>query len=400
MLVHWIWLCCCNTSQRMKTAVLEAFPDPEDAYCAQYDALARIEGLTEEAVAAFMDKELAPAQRILDKCTELDIGVITLKDQQYPSRLKNIFDPPPVLYYRGTLPQMDGLPVIGAVGTRHASAYGMNVAYRMGYQLSAGGAVVVSGAAAGIDSSVMQGALMAGGKVVGVLGCGVDIVYPKSNRYLFEDLYRGGCVISEYPPQARPDRWNFPRRNRIISGLSNGVVVIEAPSGSGSLITAHHALEQGRDVFTVPGNVDMPSFEGSNSLLRDGAVAVRDGWDVLSEYQSIYGLQLQPQKEPPTLQQAVAQKPATPRKRAASSKKSEKITVDKKVDRSYIDLKDVLPTLSQQERALVQLLEKECPVDDLIARSGQSAAQVSAMLTVLEIRGIVRRLPGNRVCLM
>lgn len=400
MLVHWIWLSICPISERLKMAVLEHFADPEDVYAAGREDLAKVESLTPDAIDALMDKNLSAANKILYQCTDKDISVVTLCDEDYPARLKNIFDPPLVLYYRGKLPQMDDLPVIGAVGTRKASAYGMNVAYRMGYQLAGYGAVLVSGAADGIDASVMQGALMAEGTVVAVLGCGVDVVYPKINKHLFEDLYRCGCVLSEYPPQTRPDKWHFPRRNRIISGLSNGVVVIEAPVGSGSLITAHHALEQGRDVFTVPGNVDMPSFEGSYNLLREGAIAVRDGTDVMGEYQALYNLRLKPIAEPAMPQRKVAQKPEAPSQKPAPGKKETKITVDKQVKRNYIDLEEVLPTLPQEQRALAQLLTEECLVDDLIARSGQSAAQVSAALTVLEIRGIVRRLPGNRVSLM
>ena len=400
MLVHWIWLSTRSMSDRMKAAVLEAFADPEDAYAASREALENLGSLTPEALESLMDKDLSASKKILNRCTDNEISLVTLHDADYPTRLKNIFDPPLVLYYRGKLPTMDDVPVIGAVGTRHASAYGLNVSYRMGYQLASYGAIVVSGAADGIDASAMQGALMAGGTVIAVLGCGVDRIYPKVNKFLFEDLYRSGCVMSEYPPQTRPEKWHFPRRNRIISGLSNGVVVVEAPEGSGSLITAHHALEQCRDVFAVPGNVDMPSFAGSYGLLRDGATPVRDGWDVMSEYQSLYDLRMQPIPEPNVQLQKVAQKPLSPAKKQPPVKKDRKITVDKAAKQPYIVLEDILPTLSQQERALVQLLTEERLVDELIAQSGQSAAQVSATLTVLEIKGVVRRLPGNRVSLM
>lgn len=400
MLVHWIWLSICPISERLKMALLEHFADAEDVYAAGREDLAGVDALTPEAMDALTDKNLSAANKILHQCADKDISLVTLQDEDYPARLKSIFDPPLVLYCRGKLPRMDDVPVIGAVGTRKASAYGMNVAYCMGYQLAGYGAVVVSGAADGIDASVMRGALMAEGRVVAVLGCGVDVIYPKVNKHLFEDLYRCGCVISEYPPQTRPDKWRFPRRNRIISGLSNGVVVVEAPKGSGSLITAHHALEQGRDVFAVPGNVDMLSFEGSYNLLREGATPVRDGTDVMGEYQALYDLRLRPIAEPTMSQRKVAQKPDVPAQKAVSGKKEIKITVDKQVKRNYIDLEEVLPTLTEQQRSLVQLLTRECLVDELIARSGQSAAQVSAALTVLEIKGVVRRLPGNRVSLM
>ena len=171
------------------------------------------------------------------------------------------------------------------VGTRHASPYGMTTAKKMGYQITKCGGIVVSGMAYGIDGMAMKGALTAGAPVVGILGCGAEMVYPPSNRPLFSDVENYGCIMSEFPPGTPPVKWNFPKRNRIISGMSCGVLVVEAPEKSGALITARCAADQGRDVFVVPGNIDVPTFVGSNRLLRDGAIAVSSGWDILSEYQ-------------------------------------------------------------------------------------------------------------------
>ena len=269
-------------------ALLQQFRDPEDIFYAEDKAFDHIAQLTQEAKLSLQDKNLTPAEEILDACRREKLHILTFRDAAYPSALKNIADPPVVLYYRGQLPDWDATAVIGVVGTRKASVYGMTTAKRLGYQIGKCGGILVSGMAYGIDSMAMSGALTAGQSVVGVLGCGADIVYPLSNRALFRDTEQYGCILSEFPPGTPPSKWNFPRRNRIISGLSNGVLVIEAPEKSGALITARLAAEQGRDVFAVPGNIDIPTCVGSNRLLRDGAIMVSSGWDVLCEYQGLY----------------------------------------------------------------------------------------------------------------
>ena len=239
MLVHWIWLATRpGMNDRIKAAVIERFGDAEDVFYADSGAYQSVDGLTVEACEALQDKSLTEARGILAQCTDKDIGILTFRDAAYPSRLKNISDPPMVLYYKGRLPDFDALPLIAVVGTRKASAYGITAAKRMGYGIAQCGGVVVSGIASGIDGAAMSAALTAGGTVVGVLGNGADIVYPLSNRALFADTERRGCLLTEFPPGTPPHKWNFPKRNRIISGLSCGVLVVEAPFKSGSLITA------------------------------------------------------------------------------------------------------------------------------------------------------------------
>ena len=409
MLIHWIWLATRpNMNDRQKKLILDAFEDPEDAFSECETAYLQVEGLHKEALDALADKNLTEAQKILRQCVDKGISICTYHDKTYPKRLKHIVDPPLILYCKGELPDMEAAPVVAAVGTRRASAYGMNVSRRMGYQIAACGGILVSGMAAGNDGMAMQGALLAGGSVVGVLGCGVDVVYPKSNSRLFADMERNGCLISEFPPETPPYRWNFPKRNRIISGLSNGVVVIEAPEGSGSLITAKQALEQGRDVFCVPGNVDIPTFAGSNALLRDGAIPVRDGWDVVSEYESAYPNAVHPMKTSVEIQDVsdddkivpkVAEKTDYPKKKRPNDKKKEKTPIDNCPKQPYSDVKDKLSKLPDTERQIVELLTSERLVDDLIAETGLPAAKVGAALTMLEIKGIIKRLPGKRISL-
>ena len=261
----------------------------------------------------------------------------------------------------------------------------------------------MSGLAEGYDGSAMGGALTAGGKVIGVLGCGVDVVYPPMHRSLYRDTEKNGCLISEFPPKTPPYKWNFPKRNRIISGLSNGVLVVEAPYKSGSLITAREAADQGRDVFVVPGNIDVPTFHGSNALLRDGAIAVSSGWDVVSEYAAVYPDKIRKENgetvflsEQEKVLPKVAQKPETPAKNPLFDRKKEKKPIDNGPKKTYSDQQN----LSDEERELLKPLQKgEALVDDLIAASGLPAGKVLSMLTMLQIRGIVELLPGKRVAL-
>ena len=408
MLIHWIWLATRpELHERQKLAVLDAFGDPEEVFYGEKASYAKVEGMTQAGVEALADKDLIQAQKILDQCVEKGIQVCTYHDGAYPVRLKNIADPPVVLYYKGNLAGLDSAPVIGVVGTRKASAYGLTTAKRMGYQIARCGGILVSGLAEGNDGSAMAGALMAGGTVVGVLGCGADVVYPAMHRSLYLDTERNGCLISEFPPNTPPYKWNFPKRNRIISGLSNGVLVVEAPHGSGSLSTARQAADQGRDVFVVPGNIDVPTFQGSNALLRDGAIAVSSGWDVVSEYVMLYPDKIHqdsgviPFKSDSGENMAkVAQKPTLFEKRSLFDRKKEKKPVDNKQKKPYSDQQDILATLSEEERELLKPLKNgEILVDDLIADSGLSASKVLSMLTMLQIRGVVELLPGKRVAL-
>ena len=417
MLAHWVWFAHRpGLGDRGKVTVLQHFSCPEEIYFAAQSSFDHIPGLTSEAKEALNDKDMTKAEEILELCRREKIHLLTFRDAAYPMRLKNIPDPPVLLYYKGQLPDFDAYPVIGVVGTRKASAYGLTTAKRMGYQIGKCGGIVVSGMAYGIDGMAMAGALTAGQQVVGVLGCGVDIIYPLSNRALFRDVEQYGCLLSEFPPGTQPLKWNFPKRNRIISGLSNGVLVVEAPEKSGALITAHQAAEQGRDVFAVPGNIDIPSFAGSNQLLRDGAIMVSSGWDVLSEYAGLYPDKLHRQdisprqsayadevrtaaKETDSLPK-VAQNVVLPSKNGDLKKNLEKKTIDNAPSTAYSDVNNTMPSLTSQEQLVVTALAKgERLVDDVIAETGLSTGKLLAALTMLELKGVIRRLPGKRIVL-
>lgn len=346
-----------------------------------------------------LDKSLSGADRILRECDNKRISILTWGDAAYPARLKTIPDPPLVLYYEGRMPNLESTAVIGMVGTREASLYGMKHAKELGYQLGKGGAIVVSGIAVGIDRMSLEGALSAGMPVISVLGNGTDVVYPKRNRRLYDDVRANGCLLSEFPPGTRPLWTNFPTRNRIISGLSLGVVVVEAPAVSGALITARTALEQGRDVFTIPANLGVDSCKGNLMLLKDGAVLVEDGSDVLREYAGRFDLDLNKfpadfHVDDAGLPQATEERTTPPR--AEVDKKS----IDKENLANYIVLENILPEVSEDCAKVLKILSAgDLHVDAIVERTSIPASKVSTAMTILQIKKFVKRLPGMRFSL-
>lgn len=401
MLLHWIWFAeMKDISLLHKHRLLERFGDPEELYRMSEEALLQA-GLPEKEQIALADKELWKAEQIAERCAKRDIGVLPVLDSAYPKRLRNSPDAPIVLYYKGVLPDWEARPFIGVVGTRKASAYGLQVAHQLGSQIASCGGFVVSGGAAGGDTAAMQGAMAAGYPVVGVLGCGVDVVYPYSNRKLFEAIVKEGCLISEYPPGTEARSWHFPARNRIISGVSNGVLVVEAPQKSGALITARFALEQGRDVFVVPGNINSPTCEGSNALLKEGAAPVLSGWDVVSGYEFLYPGKLQKnltvalysQEETPA---KVAQSPVYLENSPNKTAESGKIPIDNSDKSPYIELVKNRPTLNEEEQAVLACL-KESPQEAsfLMDALDMPSGKILSILTMLTVKGYAQKHPGG-----
>lgn len=283
--LYWVWMAQrLGTANRVFVNLMLQVDSPYDLYRMDAEELARLERIDETTVQRLCDKRLKEAADIMDQCARSSIGILTYADPMYPERLKTLMDPPIVLYYRGKLPVFDAHMCIGVVGTRKMSEYGQHTAYRLAYELGGCGAVVVSGMALGIDGVATCAAIEAGGTAVSVLGCGVDVVYPPAHAKLMETVMKHGVVISEYPPGTEPYGKNFPVRNRIISGLCQGTVVVEADMHSGALITAEHAIVQGRQLFVVPGNVGEENSEGPNTYLRDGANLALCAEDVLRYY--------------------------------------------------------------------------------------------------------------------
>jgi DNA processing protein len=314
----------------------------------------------------------APEKAVLQTCRQYGLSWMLVEDACYPRLLAEIAQPPVVLFYRGQFQTQDDR-AIAIVGTRHASAYGMRQADRLARQLVEAGFTIISGLARGIDAAAHRAALAAGGRTIAVLGGGLPEVYPREHQELAEQITRQGVLLSEMAPERPPQSGNFPQRNRIISGLSLGVVVVEAGLRSGALITARHAMEQGREVFAVPGPIDSPTSRGCHQLLRDGAKLVESYQDILEEIASL--LELVREKSSPfcrTAAQTAQQPPA---------------------------IMDPPPVaLSETERRLWQAISCDGSlIDDAIAASGLPTPQALVALTQLELKRFVRRTSGASV---
>lgn len=378
MIEYWIWLSTrSRVGPRTAAALLECFGTPEEVFLADRAALLQSQAVTPAMLPSLLDKSLLEANKILNACCENDIRILTMQEEAYPAALRAIADPPIVLYVKGSIPELEERPVIGIVGSRNASAYGLSVAEQLGYNLHAGSCTVISGMAKGIDGAAMRGALKSGDRVIAVLGCGVERIYPRENTDLYKELLTRGCILSEYPPGTPPLPENFPPRNRIISGISDGVLIVEAAKNSGSLITAEFALEQNRDIFAVPGNIGIAACEGSNRLLKNGAELVQSANDILEAYRFRY---------PDTV--GAAPEAASPQK-----------PMETDAPKQYIDINTLSGKLPPAAIEVLRGLGQDTlTMDELIDASGQGAGTVLSMLTLLEIKGFVQQLAGNRFC--
>lgn len=271
---------------RKLSALLAFFGSPEAVFEASEHELTRCKALTEREIKGILEKPYRKARQIWDDCKENGIWILTPEDVSYPAVLRNIPDMPCVLYGKGQLPSFQTTPAISVVGTRKPTVYGKLVTQRITSVLAAAGMVVVSGGAVGIDSAAHTAALAVEGTTVAVLGCGIANNYLRANRQLRSQIAESGALISEYPPREPASRYTFPIRNRLIAALSLGTIVIEAGEKSGSLITADCALEQGKDVFAVPGSIMSPTFQGSNRIISEGAIPIFSGLDILHYYEN------------------------------------------------------------------------------------------------------------------
>ena len=382
-LKYWLWLTeLRGLKNQTRLALLRHFGTPEDVFYADAGEILLTEGITREQAAILEDHRLDTADRVLADCQRLNLRLLTIQDAEYPGRLKNIYDPPCLLYVKGCLPAFDEEVAAAVVGTRDATPYGISSAEKLGYGLTKGGAVVVSGLAKGIDAAATRGALRAGGVTVGVVGNGLDVHYPYESRYLYEDVAAAGVLLSEYAPGTEPAKNHFPARNRILSGLSLATLVVEAPERSGALITADTAVEQGRDVFAVPGPIDAPNSVGCNRLIREGAVLTADAWDLLQEYEARF---------PDKLRREEARK--EPEKVGYEARQKEE---PRPVPPS-LRLSDPAVSLTDDQIALLRALSDQEPiqVDDLIEQTGIPTRRVLSALTLLEIEQYVQQHSGK-----
>ncbi|NOZ24476.1 MAG: DNA-protecting protein DprA [Nitrospirae bacterium] len=354
-LVYWIALSSIKDVGPVRARnLLKAFGSPEAVFNATLNGLTAVEGVgghTASAIKSFRD--WAGAERMVRKCEELGIRIIRYTDPSYPEFLREISDGPPLFYAKGEMAEEDRFAV-AVVGPRKPTDYGVRVTDRIACELSSSGLTVVSGLARGIDTVAHKAALKCGGRSIAVLGSGLDVPYPPENAGLMKRIESDGCVISEYPLGTKPERENFPRRNRLISGLSLGVLVVEAASDSGALITARYALEQGREVFAVPGMITSARSSGTNALIKQGARLVEKASDIIEELA-------------PQLKGFIKE-----RKRHAV-------------------------TLTDEERVIAEKLSPEpLHIDDLTRQTGLPPQRVLGILTTLELKGLVKQSGGKR----
>ncbi len=437
--LYWIWLSeALGAASKSARRLLSLYDTPFDIFRAEELEFEQIPDLTERTKLALSNKSLQRATEILDQCERDGIGILCYDEDAYPRALREIQNPPVLLYYLGEMPDLNRRLCVGIVGTRSMSAYGMRQAYKMSYELASAGAVVISGMAKGIDGVAAAAALKAGGTTVAVLGCGVDVVYPVHHRALASGISKSGVIFSEYAPGTRPHSYHFPVRNRIISGLSQATVVVEAGIGSGSLITAKNAILQGRDVFALPANVGSKGADGTNGLLRDGAHMALSAEDVLRPYQYTFAESL-------TLENYEASKvltnidlahlaelgvielsgsangdvkmdlaPAAPQKaeprsshRAPAARRAKTAAQPKAVKKEGGEApvasvprrpipEATLATLSPVQVAILETI----PDDGALSTEALHAleypySEIMAALTMLEILGLVQKLPGS-----
>ena len=401
-LKHWIWL-----TQRKGLAgqsavrVLERFGTPEQAHAADEEAYAQVGGLSQAAIRSLMDKSLDQADGVLGDCDRLGIRLLTLQDATYPERLKAIHQPPMVLYWKGRQIAFDEEAAIAMVGTRSATPYGVQMASKLSAELTRNGALIVSGMAQGIDAAAVRGALKMGGPVVSVLGGGIDVVYPRYHRDLYEDVAAVGALISEYPPGTEARGANFPIRNRIISGLSVGVVAVESGRYGGTLLTVGHALDQDREVFAVPGPVGAPESEGTNRLIQEGcAKLILNGDDVLCEFADRFPGKLKLGWDAFASQEAEEQRlegAAVVPERREPPRAKEKPPREKRGGTPVLRWEDCKNKLTDDQRSLLLALEGGAmAADDLVERTQIPARRVMSAMTLLQIQGYVAEESGRR----
>lgn len=338
--------------------LINHFHSPDAVFQTSLNQLMQVEGVGEnlaETITSFdVDKAIQQEKKLI---ALNNVSILTFQDDNYPENLKKIYDPPPVLYMKGNLAKSD-IVAVAIVGTRTPSRYGKLVTEKVSSQLAERGVTIISGMASGIDSIAHRAAILVKGRTIAVFGCGVNMTYPAENINLKEKILENGAIISEFPMNTKPERMNFPMRNRIISGLSLGTIVIEAAEKSGALITSDFALEQGKDVFAVPGNINSPKSKGTNHLIKMGAKLIDNADDVIEEFPY----------EIKTLLQT-------------GNKQKEKTEV---------------PDLSDEENKIYTLLsEEEIHIDTLIQESQLPSQKVSAVLIQLELKDVIKQQSGK-----
>lgn len=410
--LYWTWLSVkLGAASPYLTRLLSVYASPKDIYDASSSELQSLEKIPESVKTRLSDKNLDRANRILETCRSMGIGIMTYADPRFPRILKYIDKPPAVLYFKGRPIDFDRRLCVSVVGTRKMTDYGRDMAYRFAYDLASAGAIIVSGMALGADGMAAAGAMDAQAQTVAVLGGGVDVVYPMVHKKLYNSILKDGLILSEYPPGTSSDAAHFPQRNRIISGLSRCTLVVECPNQSGALITARCAAAQGRPVFAIPGALDMPNSAGANELIKNGARMATSVMDILEAFEAAaftdldsnaIGAMHYDAKKAANRYGVASKKDDNHRIRLGSShrdaeEESEQASAlglekeQKEAERPFV-------SMSAAEKAIYDCIpeEGEVSMDLIVAAGGQSVADVTMHLLSLGIKGAVTELPGNR----
>ncbi|MBE6751683.1 MAG: DNA-protecting protein DprA [Ruminococcaceae bacterium] len=394
---YWLWLQCALGAGAKTDELLAYFGDPEKMYNAGSNEW-RLSGLmTDKKINAL--KSISPSETggIFRECKAKGYSIITPDNANYPERFKQLSDMPLVLYAMGDASVLKDTVSIGVVGTRDASNYGIETAQKLSFSLASCGVTIVSGGALGIDSEAHAGAMLAKGRTAAFLGCGLSYDYLKENASLRRAITRYGAVISEYAPFTPASRTTFPIRNRLISGLTLGTLVIEAGVKSGSLITANFALEQGKDVFAVPGDIVRSSFDGANHLIKNGAKPVFSAMDILSEYEYLYGDLIDFSKANVSLSQIpyVEYRKKTRETVAKEKTPIQKMTVEQEVEK--IEKKELSDSYSLEAKKVYSVLnENPTHIDDILRQTSLKMSDVLSALTELELMGDVKQTEGKK----
>ncbi len=390
-MIYWIWLqSAIGYGYKHTIALLERYKTAEKIYHTPISDLEFSGLFSKSAISKLKNKDLDAARKVLNECIKRKVNIITLDDDKYPPLLREIPNPPIVLYAKGNLELLDCRPGVCIVGPREVSDFGKKAAFSLGARLAAGGLTIVSGGAKGSDTAAHKGALAVGGNTVCVLAVGIEDDYLQLNKELREQISKVGLLVSEFQPGSSVRKGTFSIRNRLMSGLTLGTVVIEADETSGALITANHAAEQNRDVFVIPGNPTLPHYKGSNLLLRDGAKALLEAKDIFLEYLGEYPHKIH-------LEKAYNEKIKFEEKPEVIEKKLKKSEC-KKPKEEFIK-KNITSPLSNNAKIVYNQLDKQVFFADEIVVPELTSSQFLAAITELEIFGYIQALPGGRYTL-
>ena len=387
--LKWVWLTTLKGMTPEKiSSLLNKFNDIDEIYNAPTEEFKDIELISKRNIEALGNKNTKLAEDVIYKTEKLGAYILTIDSENYPKKLRGLSFPPYVLYVRGKFRLNDEIPAIGVVGTRHTSEYGDEITNKFGFELAGDGFLIVSGLAMGVDALAAKAAIRAGGITVAVLGCGIDVDYPKSNRVIRKYIEEFGAVISEYPPGTSPLPAHFPQRNRIIAGLSDCLLVTQAPEKSGALITARYAYDIGREIFCVPAGIYEYKSAGGNELIRLGASSVTKPQNITELYKN----------------RLKDFKPKIQRKELFNSKPKNKGVsgfVEKVKETVFKEKPSIndnrYKNLEENEKIIMELIieNEKISVDEIIRKTEMAPAKIGATLSMMEMTGVVKKLPGN-----